>query len=365
MSNTRNYKTLRPWAEDAEISIPEGGAVPGTSYRNTETTDNQSATGQAFKRALESGSFNQIFHLATKLVKDIETTGLLGWTNLIDYPVGAFVRGSDGRIYQAAEVSGPGTTPIDPVEGASSAWNDYLKPLEDAIGDNAQGIEDNTQAIEGNTEAIQQNTQAIEGNIEAIDNNSQAINQNEQDIQSNSQAIQQNTDNISSNTQSIDQNSQNILTLTETIANLASAQGQIQNENTPVFAEIPQIETPVPLSVLVDSTDTDVLEFNETTNTVTLKINASFNFLTSVFLDFDTGSERNVTFRIRRASDDLLISERILPLEESNNDKDQFISNNLVTVGKNGLPSAPLEVKLTIECDGNDIEFTSFDSLIT
>ncbi|MPW32011.1 hypothetical protein F9L16_24000, partial [Agarivorans sp. B2Z047] len=160
-------------------------------------------------------------------------------------------------------------------------------------------------------------------------------------------------------------NAQNILTLTETVANLSSASGQIQGETTPIFGEIPQVETEIPFSILINSTDQGVFRIDESENTIIFEQDTNFNFLTSAFLSFDTGNPREVIFRIRRASDDLLISERRLPIEESNNDKDQFISNNLVTVGKNGLPSAPLEVKLTIECDGNDIEFTSFDSLIT
>ena len=408
MSNTRDYKTLSPWASDAETEVPAGGAVPGISYRSESTDDSTSAKGQAFKRALESGSFNQIFYLATKLLAAVESNGVLGWCDLVDYPVNAFSVGSDGALYSALQASGPASTAVDPVGDTSNTWIDYLAVVNAAIADNASDISDNIDNIAINAQDIAGNSSAITAVEQSAAANANAINLTNQNVALNAGAIADNASDISDNIDNIAINAQDLLdhllsaaahsamnitastannslsgdkaqtqidqldskavntasavvTLAETIGNLAGAQGQIANQSEPVFNQIPQVETEVPFSVEVPSTNDEVLEFDN--GFIILKKDIAYNFLTDAFLAINTGSSRDITF-IMRDEFGALISSRTLPIEDSNNDKDQFVSNNLITVGSNGIPPAPLKLKLFMLCSGNDIELTKYISLI-
>lgn len=125
MPSTRNFKILKPWASDAETVVPAEGATSGVAYRITETDNDDSGQGFKFKRALDSGSFNQTMYLITKLTSEIESTGILGWSDLIDYPAGAFARGSDGSVYYATDVNGLTGVIVDPVGDITGTW----KPL--------------------------------------------------------------------------------------------------------------------------------------------------------------------------------------------------------------------------------------------
>lgn len=176
MSTTRDYKVLAPWAGDAETVTPSGGAVPGTSYRSESTDDSISAKGLAFKRALESGSFNQIFYLATKLITAIESNGILGWCDLVDYPENAFSVGSDGELYSALSANGPASTVMDPVGDISNTWINYLAAVNAAIADIESDVSDNIDNIAilaqelidhqnaNNAHAAKNITASIEGN---------------------------------------------------------------------------------------------------------------------------------------------------------------------------------------------------------
>lgn len=131
MASTRDFKILRPWAEDAETFVPIDGAIPGVSYRDETTDDTKSGIGQQFKRALESGSFNQIFFLATLLLETLEREGVIGYSDLVDYIIDSFARGSDGELYFSTVDNGPSTSVVDPVGDLSGTWIDYLQALRD------------------------------------------------------------------------------------------------------------------------------------------------------------------------------------------------------------------------------------------
>jgi hypothetical protein len=72
----------------------------------------------------DSATFNQIVFQLSSLLTILDQRGILGWTNLVDYPVGAITQGSDGRMYQAILASGPATSVQDPIS-APTYWTGF------------------------------------------------------------------------------------------------------------------------------------------------------------------------------------------------------------------------------------------------
>ena len=107
MPNTRDENISRIWARNANTTIP-ASPTSGASYRNTGLTDGQKDIGYMFDRVASSADTNQLLYLVTAILQHLEQRGIAGWSNAVDYVVGALTLGSDGEVYQAARASGPG-----------------------------------------------------------------------------------------------------------------------------------------------------------------------------------------------------------------------------------------------------------------
>ena len=107
MPNTRDENISRIWARNANTTIP-ASPTSGASYRNTGLTDGQKDVGYMFDRVMSSADTNQLLYLVTAILQHLEQRGIAGWSNAVDYVVGALTLGSDGEVYQAARASGPG-----------------------------------------------------------------------------------------------------------------------------------------------------------------------------------------------------------------------------------------------------------------
>lgn len=121
MANTRDYNVPGIFADDATTTIPASPAT-GTSYRDDTIPVTEYTEGWPYNELVDSSHFNQIMYNYSSVLQEVDTQGLLGWTNQNDYGVSALVRGSDGEIYISTAVNGPGTGVIDPVGDVSGTW---------------------------------------------------------------------------------------------------------------------------------------------------------------------------------------------------------------------------------------------------
>jgi len=148
------------------------------------------------------------------------------------------------------------------------------------------------------------------------------------------------------------------------IANMATAQGEMIGTGSPVLV-LTTSEQNLPITVLIPSTDNNVFEYNDTNNTVTFKINASFNFKSSWAIALATGVTRTMTVRGRNSLDNSLVYERSVTINGTSGDIISLESTQLVTVGKNGIPESPLTIYWTIQADGVGLTVNSLISLLT
>lgn len=150
----------------------------------------------------------------------------------------------------------------------------------------------------------------------------------------------------------------------EALANLASASGKIQNEATPVFNGIPLVLTDMPFDIATDSTDTEVIEFNNAANTITFKVDASYNFISTVEFESSTNSQRTINFALINTSNGSVVTQETATLETESGDIEIIPFNTLLTLGKNGMPSAPLTIKLQAIASGTGYKLNRFSSIL-
>lgn len=150
----------------------------------------------------------------------------------------------------------------------------------------------------------------------------------------------------------------------EAIANLATASGKIASESSPVFHPIPLVSTDMPFTVVTDSTDTGVFEFDNVNNTITFKIDASFNFLSNVSLTSSTSQSRDITFKLINTFNDTVVTTEGGTFDFAAGVSTVVPFNTLLTLGKNGMPSAPLTIKIQAMASGTGYTLDSFSSIL-
>lgn len=150
----------------------------------------------------------------------------------------------------------------------------------------------------------------------------------------------------------------------EALANLATASGKIASESSPVFQPIPLVNTDMPFIVVTDSTDTSVFEFDNVNNTITLKVDASFNFLSNVSLTSSTNQSRDITFSLINTFDDTVVTTEGGTFDFAAGVSTVVPFNTVLTLGKNGMPSAPLTIKIQVMASGAGYTLDSFSSIL-
>ena len=113
------------FASTANTTIPTPPAT-GVSYRNTETTAAEIGEGWPFKEVADSAKFNQAMFEYTTICQQLEKYGFLPWSANTDYPAQGCALGSDGKVYQAKQATGPSTTAIDPTTDTSHTYWDLF-----------------------------------------------------------------------------------------------------------------------------------------------------------------------------------------------------------------------------------------------
>lgn len=121
MTTTRTTTSPGVFGLDATTVIP-GSPTLGVAYRNTAATQQDAEDGWAYGTRVDSAKFNQILFQATSLLKILDTQGVLGWCNTVDYPVGAIVLGSDAQQYRATLASGPSGAGAQDPTTPSAYW---------------------------------------------------------------------------------------------------------------------------------------------------------------------------------------------------------------------------------------------------
>lgn len=109
------------WAEGAPNLI--GPPVPGATYANTLLTEITINQAWPFSNIVASNNFNEIMRRMTRLMIQLERQGILSYSILTNYGIGALVIGSDDILYKALVINGPDTALEDPV-GNPTKWKD-------------------------------------------------------------------------------------------------------------------------------------------------------------------------------------------------------------------------------------------------
>lgn len=122
MSRQFSMKGSR-FAEDSQVVLPDS-PVTGQTYRDAGITSERIRKGWPFNQIVNSFEFNQIMYQITGLLNDLERQGILAWSQLTDYPVGAIVRDEDGRFYESIQENGPNLTQgvSRPSETVNTIW---------------------------------------------------------------------------------------------------------------------------------------------------------------------------------------------------------------------------------------------------
>ena len=124
MPTTRDFKSLGVWAEDAEVVIP-AEPIQGTAYRDETVTEVDNEAGEGFDTIPNSATFNQRLFIVSSFTDLMDTHGIVGWSDQVDYDIPGMVFADDGKFYFALQASGPSTAPQDPT-GAPTFWEEFV-----------------------------------------------------------------------------------------------------------------------------------------------------------------------------------------------------------------------------------------------
>lgn len=130
MSDTRDFKSLGIWADDATV-IPPPPAVPlpNVAYRNEAFPQSENEEGELYNSIPDSANLNQAMFIISSFTDTIDRHGTPGWYSLVDYdPLPALVWSDDEKFYTALQPSGPntGAGARDPKDGLNP---DYWQEL--------------------------------------------------------------------------------------------------------------------------------------------------------------------------------------------------------------------------------------------
>jgi len=149
------------------------------------------------------------------------------------------------------------------------------------------------------------------------------------------------------------------------ISNLATSQGELIADGSPTVLVLTTTEQNLPFSVSIPSTNDNMFTFDDLNNQVDFLTNASFNFKTSIALLLGTSLTRTLTVTGRNVSDNSIVYTRNIDINGSSGDIVYIDSNQLLTVGKNGIPSSPLSIYFTFKASGTGLTLRQLTSQFT
>jgi len=172
----------------------------------------------------------------------------------------------------------------------------------------------------------------------------------------------ENVDNTSDADKPISNAAQEVFdSLSSSIANLATAQTSISED---ASIDIDTTNQLIGINTTTPSTDTSVLDTNDDDDTMTFKMNASVNFLASMVFTSNTSDERLVSIKVINNDTDDELDSFDMALTIPDGSTETISHTFLLTVGKNGTPSAPLIVRFEMTADDTDYTLDSFNAVI-
>ncbi len=117
------------WADGA--GDPPAVPVTGVTYASSSLVQATVEEGWPYSEVVNSANFNEIMRRATSIISLLETYGIIPWSALTTYPVGAVVTGSDGLIYKALLIS-TSASPKDPIANPTY-WRPEFVPATSSL----------------------------------------------------------------------------------------------------------------------------------------------------------------------------------------------------------------------------------------
>jgi len=150
MATTRTFTSLGVWAETATTTIPVN-PISGVAYRDLTTSEALNEEGEQYNTDPNSATFNQRLFILSSFTDTLNTHGIVGWSDLVDYELPVFTWGSDNKFYEALQNSGPsGVGAQDPIS-SPTYWAEFISAgdVEQDLLDFEAALADETVSTEG------------------------------------------------------------------------------------------------------------------------------------------------------------------------------------------------------------------------
>ena len=128
------------------------------------------------------------------------------------------------------------------------------------------------------------------------------------------------------------------------VSSLATAQGTFGNTG-PVISPLLTAHEQMLWTVSIPSTNETIFKLNPDSS-ITFYKNASYNFLSTLGISSSTNSERTIYFELINTADNSVIGTETKVLDYPQGENTEVSFNTLLTIGKNGLPEAPVTMKV-------------------
>ncbi len=152
-------------------------------------------------------------------------------------------------------------------------------------------------------------------------------------------------------------NENDINILWDALANLASAQGKIKNDDT---TDITTTKEVISFDVVTDSNNTDIFEFDATAETITFKKAWRYNFQSNLNISSTTNSTINATFSLEE-DDDTVKSTQTYELNIDNGSSEVISLNTLLVVEE---AEIPLSLDINVVWDDAGMTIETFASIL-
>jgi len=247
---------------------------------------------------------------------------------------------------------------------SGSATDSYTQVQIDAMFDDVDSD------IAGLTNTVNSNKNELDTRIDGIDTSLTGINDDLSDLSALVANNRTDADAAIGNLEAevttlsyiVDDNSDKIERNLDVVTALASSSaivGDVTDVALPASSE-----TTLSFSTVEGSTDTSLINVNETNNYVTLEVDASYVLSGSFHFYFNTDQSRTVTIRGRNYSDNSLVYEETLTVIGDIGSYDTYYVSTRVQLDDGSVPAGPLSVYFTIEANDTGIALDEWEYVV-
>jgi len=166
---------------------------------------------------------------------------------------------------------------------------------------------------------------------------------------------------IDNNAAGILGNAYTIDNLAKTVANLSTAQCQIHQDSATTVTTTPQVLT---FTTDIGSTDDSIFSIDAAANTFTFHKDASYNFSSTITFESATPTARTIYFDLINTAEDSIIATESVVMDTANGSTEVGAMITLLTLGRNGMPSAPLTMQVQVRASGTGYSIPEFHSIL-